>query len=173
MGKQLLKRAANKVPCASRLLAGNHRIQRKRWLRAGIELCMRAASLGHLDAVLELGYLLCDGNRLFPDILPQAVQLVLSLDFSSEREARHQQERHPANVFLEEWFESRVREGLKLCANKGCGRPETRVNEFRRWTTDYCSRSCHWLDWNLRNKAESGSKASALAKGDGGGGAGA
>ncbi|KAK8586478.1 hypothetical protein V6N13_010069 [Hibiscus sabdariffa] len=53
-----------------------------------------------------------------------------------------------------------MREGLKLCAHEGCGRPETRVNEFERsigcWTKNYCSRSCHWSDWNLRNKAEGG-----------------
>ncbi|KAK8985897.1 hypothetical protein V6N11_037619 [Hibiscus sabdariffa] len=134
MGKLLLKRVANKSHAlAAYSLAiiefnGSGGSETDKNLRAGIELCMRAASLGHLDTVFELGYLLCDGNRLFPNILAQAVQLVLSLDFSSEREARHQHERHPVNVFLEEWFESRVREGLKLCANKGCGRPETRAS---------------------------------------------
>ncbi|KAK8505737.1 hypothetical protein V6N13_061748 [Hibiscus sabdariffa] len=181
MGKRLLKRAANKSHAlAAYSLAiiefnGSGGSETDKNPRAGIELCMRADSLGHLDAVLELGYLLYDGNCSFPDnILPQAVKLVLSLDVSFVRQARHHQERHPANVFLEEWFESRVGEGLKLCANKGCGRPETRVNEFRRCsvcsTTNYCSRSCHWLDWNLRYKPGCGSIASVSAEGGGGGG---
>ncbi|KAK8583832.1 hypothetical protein V6N12_068090 [Hibiscus sabdariffa] len=149
---------------------------------AGVDLCKRAASLGHWDAVIELGHLLYDGHRLYPDLMggrrlfsvEQAVKLVSSVTFPFKRQARHHQdtgneaaaERHPVDVFLKEWFESEVDEGLKLCAHEGCGRPETRVNEFER-TKNYCSRSCHWRDWNLRYKAEGG------GVGGGNGGAGA
>ncbi|XVF54691.1 hypothetical protein PTKIN_Ptkin05aG0201300 [Pterospermum kingtungense] len=70
-------------------------------------------------------------------------------------------EGHPANTFLKEWFQSGVGElglELRLCSHKGCGRPETRANEFRRCsvcgTVNYCSRGCQALDWKLRHKAE-------------------
>ncbi|KAK7302241.1 hypothetical protein RJT34_13126 [Clitoria ternatea] len=67
----------------------------------------------------------------------------------------------PANWFLREWFESgrgKLSDGLRLCANIGCGRPETRPHEFRRCSVcgkvNYCSRGCQALDWKLRHKME-------------------
>ncbi|KAK8583833.1 hypothetical protein V6N12_068091 [Hibiscus sabdariffa] len=194
-GKLALKRAANKSHAlAAYSLAiikfkGIGGSETDKNAGAGVELCMRAASLGHWDAVLELALLLYDGHRFYPDIVggrrlhsvAQAVELVSFITFPFKRQARHRQdpgnepaaERHPVDVFLREWFESGVREGLKLCAHEGCGRPETRVNEFGRChacsTTNYCSLTCHWRDWNLRYKAECGSIASVLAAGGGAG----
>lgn len=70
-------------------------------------------------------------------------------------------EGHPVNTFLKEWLESGMGElgpELRLCSHKGCGRPETRANEFRRCsvcgTVNYCSRGCQALDWKLRHKME-------------------
>ncbi|XP_073295229.1 F-box protein At1g67340-like [Primulina huaijiensis] len=69
-------------------------------------------------------------------------------------------ETHPANQFLYDWFSSRGSDpgpGLLLCSHSGCGRPETRMNEFRRCsvcgTVNYCSRACQALDWKYRHKA--------------------
>uniref|UniRef100_A0A5B7A7J5 MYND-type domain-containing protein n=1 Tax=Davidia involucrata TaxID=16924 RepID=A0A5B7A7J5_DAVIN len=70
-------------------------------------------------------------------------------------------EAHPANRFLTEWFGLRgggPGQGLRLCSHAGCGRPETRKNEFRRCsvcgTVNYCSRGCQAQDWKLRHKVE-------------------
>lgn len=67
----------------------------------------------------------------------------------------------PVNGFMREWFESGrgcLEEGLTLCAHIGCGRPETRVFEFRSCSVcgkvNYCSRGCQVLDWKLRHRVE-------------------
>ncbi|KZV40000.1 HCP-like superfamily protein with MYND-type zinc finger [Dorcoceras hygrometricum] len=72
-------------------------------------------------------------------------------------------ETHPANQFLYDWFSSPGREpgpDLRLCSNSGCGRPETRMHEFRRCsvcgTVNYCSRACQALDWKYKHKADCG-----------------
>eukprot|EP00270_Netrium_digitus_P010488 TRINITY_DN3261_c0_g1_i1.p1 TRINITY_DN3261_c0_g1~~TRINITY_DN3261_c0_g1_i1.p1 ORF type:complete len:521 (+),score=17.63 TRINITY_DN3261_c0_g1_i1:84-1646(+) len=67
---------------------------------------------------------------------------------------------HPVNRFLSDWFRSshchpRLPEGLKLCANTRCGRPETRQHEFRCCAVcagpNYCSRACQALDWKTNH----------------------
>ncbi|KVH98144.1 F-box protein At5g50450-like [Cynara cardunculus var. scolymus] len=69
-------------------------------------------------------------------------------------------ELHPANRFLVEWFGLRRSgaPGLRLCSYGGCGRPETRRNEFRRCsgcgTVNYCSRGCQAHDWRVHHKVE-------------------
>ncbi|KAK4763949.1 hypothetical protein SAY87_013387 [Trapa incisa] len=70
-------------------------------------------------------------------------------------------EAHTVNRFMTEWFAARDGSpgpGLRLCSHGGCGRPETRRNEFRRCsvcgTVNYCSRACQALDWKLRHKEE-------------------
>ncbi|KAI3684431.1 hypothetical protein L6452_33655 [Arctium lappa] len=69
-------------------------------------------------------------------------------------------ELHPANRFLVEWFGLRRNgaPGLRLCSYGGCGRPETRRNEFRRCsgcgTVNYCSRGCQAHDWRVHHKVE-------------------
>ncbi|XP_073057605.1 F-box protein At1g67340-like [Primulina eburnea] len=83
-------------------------------------------------------------------------------------------ETHPANQFLYDWFSSRGGDpspGLRLCSHSGCGRPETRMNEFRRCsvcgTVNYCTRACQALDWKYRHKAECGNEGGAEANGNG------
>ncbi|KAJ4835225.1 hypothetical protein Tsubulata_021050 [Turnera subulata] len=188
-------------------------------LRAGVALCARAAVLGHVDALRELGHCLQDGygvpqnvaeGRRFliqanarelltssppppPSMLtcqlleqkhPHPPQLLhaaaaashyyaamcaimgstatagspLLSDFGCNVPAR---EVHPANRFLSEWFGSGrgvLGDGLRLCSHSGCGRPETRLHEFRRCSVcgkvNYCSRGCQALDWKLRHKGE-------------------
>ncbi|KAK4784937.1 hypothetical protein SAY86_001626 [Trapa natans] len=68
---------------------------------------------------------------------------------------------HTVNQFMTEWFAVRGGSpgpGLRLCSHGGCGRPETRRNEFRKCSVceavNYCSRACQALDWKLRHKAE-------------------
>ncbi|XAR48177.1 hypothetical protein NMG60_11030912 [Bertholletia excelsa] len=70
------------------------------------------------------------------------------------------QEPHPATRFLTEWFAAQggsPAEGLRMCSNVACGRPETRSNEFRRCSVcggaNYCSRACQAIDWKSRHKA--------------------
>ncbi|KAM7273772.1 hypothetical protein ACFE04_028436 [Oxalis oulophora] len=67
---------------------------------------------------------------------------------------------HHVNVFLKEWYESgmggQLGNGLHLCSNILCGRPEFRVGEFRMCSichkVRYCSRVCQELDWKLKHK---------------------
>ncbi|KAL4324577.1 hypothetical protein GQ457_11G028840 [Hibiscus cannabinus] len=122
-------KSSKQVPCASRLLikfngsgAGGSKAEQNP--HGGVDLCMRAASLGHWDAVIELGRLLYDGHCLYGSVegrrlfsVEEAVEFVSSVIFPLKRQARQQQEtgngneeRHPVNVFLKEWFESKVRE---------------------------------------------------------------
>ena len=60
---------------------------------------------------------------------------------------------HPANKFLLDWASlgNELPDGLKLCGNAFCGRPETRAHEFRCCAVcsapSYCSRACQALDW--------------------------
>ncbi|ESW09907.1 hypothetical protein PHAVU_009G166400 [Phaseolus vulgaris] len=80
----------------------------------------------------------------------------------------------PVNRFLREWFESgkgKLEEGLRLCSHIGCGRPETRPQEFRRCSVcgkvNYCSRGCQAMDWKLKHKMEC-SPTEPYAEGDAG-----
>ncbi|PPS19664.1 hypothetical protein GOBAR_AA00909 [Gossypium barbadense] len=130
-------------------------------LRAGVALCARAAFLGHIDALRELGHCLQDGPHPIPHPTnrhPNVPGCPLLSDFGCNVPAR---EAHPANKFLTDWFGSRdgiPGPGLRLCSHVGCGRPETRKHEFRRCSVcgavNYCSRACQALDWKLRHKAE-------------------
>ncbi|KAL8154140.1 hypothetical protein V2J09_011900 [Rumex salicifolius] len=149
-------------------------------LRAGVALCARAASLGHVDACKELGHCLQDGygvrrnvvegRRLLVQANARELAVVLKTgsvpgpgfergllsDFGCnvpELEPR------PINRFLVEWFGSR--NGLSdpgICSHSSCGRPETRPHEFRRCSVcgaaKYCSRGCQARDWKLRHKSE-------------------
>nr|KYP52940.1 F-box protein At1g67340 family [Cajanus cajan] len=112
-------------------------------LRAGVALCARAAFLGHVDALRELGHCLQDGYGVRQNIsegrrfLVQANARELAAVMSTGAAARH-------------W--------LTLCSHAGCGRPETRKHEFRRCSVcgavNYCSRACQALDWKFRHKKE-------------------
>ncbi|CAK8567168.1 unnamed protein product [Lathyrus sativus] len=171
-------------------------------LRAGVALCARAAFLGHIDGLRELGHCLQDGYGVKQNVIegrrflvqanarelaavlsngsnkhplltwsvnpvanqPPQIRVVsgsgcpLLSDFGCNVPI---QEAHPANRFLTEWFETRggfPGQGMMLCSNTGCGRPETRKHEFRRCSVcgvvNYCSRACQALDWKFRHKAE-------------------
>ncbi|XP_061342386.1 F-box protein At5g50450-like isoform X2 [Gastrolobium bilobum] len=164
-------------------------------LRAGVALCARASLLGHIDALRELGHCLQDGYGVRQDVaegrrlLVQAnahelafvMRAVTSLPSGNGYNGAVQ----PVNRFLREWFESGrggLGEGLRLCAHVGCGRAETREQEFRRCSVcgkvNYCSRGCQALDWKLRHKMECSpvelwvdENEGRVGGGDGGGGA--
>ncbi|KAE8707286.1 F-box protein [Hibiscus syriacus] len=173
-------------------------------LRAGVALCARAAFLGHIDALRELGHCLQDGYGVRQNIaegrrfLVQANARELGAVLSSAASSNINTnswlswsphpiphvslrqpalpgcpllsdfgcnvpapEAHPASRFLAEWFGARGRMPgpcLRLCSHVGCGRPETRKQEFRRCSVcgavNYCSRACQALDWKLRHKSE-------------------
>ncbi|GFZ21141.1 HCP-like superfamily protein with MYND-type zinc finger [Actinidia rufa] len=152
-------------------------------LQAGVALCARAAFLGHVDALRELGHCLQDGYGVRRNIsegrrfLVQANARELGPWLVWSARAHHgpgacsllsdfgcdvpAPEAHPANRFLSEWFSGRTCGpglGLRMCSHAGCGRPETRSHEFRRCSVcgsvNYCSRACQALDWKMRHKAE-------------------
>ncbi|EFJ36841.1 hypothetical protein SELMODRAFT_66287, partial [Selaginella moellendorffii] len=148
-------------------------------LKAGVALCMRAASLGHVDAIRELGHCLQDGYGVVKNVL-QGRRLLLEANAREAAAARHPVFKllqnggcallsdfgcnvppakvHVANKFLVEWFALHPTSaaGLRLCSHANCGRPETRRHEFRRCSAcgrvNYCSRACQALDWKLRHK---------------------
>ncbi|KHN44439.1 F-box protein [Glycine soja] len=99
-------------------------------LRAGVALCARAAFLGHIDALRELGHCLQDGYGVKQNFMSEWFD-------------------------IRGGFPSA---GMRLCSQSGCGRPETRRHEFRRCSVcgvvNYCSRACQALDWKFRHKAE-------------------
>ncbi|XP_023771526.1 F-box protein At1g67340 [Lactuca sativa] len=131
-------------------------------LRAAVALCARAAYLGHVDALRELGHCLQDGYGVRKDVeegrrlLVQANACELASvlrAFNTTPSHRPdliesngspcgygssllEKKLHPANRFLIEWFGLRgggvPGPGLRLCSDGWCGRPETRRNEFRR-----------------------------------------
>ncbi|KAK7280875.1 hypothetical protein RIF29_08421 [Crotalaria pallida] len=169
-------------------------------LRAGVALCARAAFLGHVDALREVGHCLHDGYGVKQNVtegrkyLLQANARELAAVLSSVNKNQKLtwgpspvqtmnqnpvqkfhltkesgcalmsdygcnlpvQESHPANRFMREWFAARIGSGVRLCSYLGCGRPETRKNEFRRCSlcglVIYCSRACQAIDWRLRHK---------------------
>ncbi|XP_072981670.1 F-box protein At1g67340-like [Typha angustifolia] len=151
-------------------------------LRAGAALCVRAAAVGHVDALRELGHCLQDGYGVRRNIAEGRRLLVhanarelaaaspshaarppccsLLSDFGCHVAA----EGDAANRFMVEWFKSRWGSmgggegGLRLCSHVGCGRPETRRHEFRRCSVcgavNYCSRACQALHWKMVHKEE-------------------
>ncbi|XP_039121117.1 F-box protein At1g67340-like [Dioscorea cayenensis subsp. rotundata] len=153
-------------------------------LRAGVALCARAAFLGHIDALRELGHCLQDGYGVRRNVtegrrfliqanlqelatVPDAAAAAMAIgggggvcpllsDFGWALEER---EEHAANRFMVEWFTAKgLEEGMRMCSHGGCGRPETRRHEFRRCSVcgavNYCSRACQALHWKLAHKAE-------------------
>ncbi|KAL4634465.1 hypothetical protein ACB092_04G201300 [Castanea dentata] len=153
-------------------------------LKAGVALCARAAFLGHVDALRELGHCLQDGYGVRQNVAEGRRLLVQAntRELASVLRARSaspdpslsgsgcllsdfgcdvtEPETHPVNTFLKEWFGSGCdgSSGLRMCSHVGCGRPETRPHEFRRCSVcgavNYCSRGCQALDWKLRHKME-------------------
>ncbi|KAF3337176.1 F-box protein [Carex littledalei] len=131
-------------------------------LRAGVTLCARAAHLGHVDAVRELGHCLQDGYGIRRHVeegrrlLTKASRLELASVLSHLRQESGCKvvckngskflelscipvfDPHPANQFLVEWLASRAgkgearEDGTRACTHLMCGRVETRRHEFRR-----------------------------------------
>ncbi|KAF5743692.1 F-box protein [Tripterygium wilfordii] len=201
-GASLMARAAKSHTQALYSLAviqfnGSSGSKRDKDLRAGVALCARAAYLGHIDALRELGHCLQDGygarqnvtegRRLLVEAnareLASYIRPLLTKKTRPPKPHQHHQHGclkgsgcpllsdfgcdlparavHPANRFLKEWFESGpgvLGQGLRLCSYGGCGRPETRPQEFRRCSVcgavNYCSRGCQALDWKIRHKVE-------------------
>ncbi|XP_020083737.1 F-box protein At1g67340-like [Ananas comosus] len=149
-------------------------------LRAGVALCARAAALGHVDALRELGHCLQDGYgvrrnvaegrrflvqanaRELAAVLTATACCPLLSDFGWSVPPA---EPHPANRFLAEWSAAGAGRraeaggmGLRMCSHAGCGRSETRRHEFRRCSVcgavNYCSRACQALHWKLVHKAD-------------------
>ncbi|KAH0461183.1 hypothetical protein IEQ34_008758 [Dendrobium chrysotoxum] len=134
--------------------------KRQKDLQAGVAFCARAASLGHLNALREFGHCLQDGYGVRQNILQGRRCLIHVYYNEITGEVRTDKEPHPVNVFMADWFAQRPgtleKEDLRLCSNKGCGRPETRMYEFRRCslcgTVNYCSRACQAMDWKISHK---------------------
>ncbi|KAL0447256.1 UNVERIFIED_CONTAM: F-box protein [Sesamum latifolium] len=132
-------------------------------LRAGVALCARAAFLGHVDALRELGHCLQDGYGVKQNIaegrrfLVQANAHELAIVLAANPSAVvPSSPREPILIRVETG--GIPGPGLRLCSHSGCGRPETRRHEFRRCSVcgavNYCSRACQALDWKLRHKVE-------------------
>nr|XP_043608250.1 F-box protein At1g67340-like [Erigeron canadensis] len=128
-------------------------------LIGGVTLCARAAFLGHIDALRELGYCLKDGYGISKNVtegqrfLLQANARELNAMYDP-RASVAGRVGHPANRFLASWFVNRVPDpALRICCYAGCGRPETRMHEFRRCSVcgvmNYCSRGCQARDWTM------------------------
>ncbi|KAC9488816.1 hypothetical protein R6Q59_004458 [Mikania micrantha] len=158
-------------------------------LIGGVTLCARAAFLGHIDALRELGHCLKDGYGIGKNtvegqrFLLEANARELSAICSSPSPALIPGRRlnlppfsrpngpsgstlgeigfclpfqkiHPANRFLAGWYaEHRSDPAYRICSYSGCGRPETRIHEFRRCAVcgvmNYCSRGCQARDWTV------------------------
>ena len=143
-------------------------------LTGGVGLFARAAYLGHVDALIELGRCLQHGYGVRQNVVEGRRLLVQAstgevASFLGARSTSPDPSLsgtgcglfglHPVNTFLKEWFGSGcVGSGLRMCSHVGCGRPETRPHEFRRCSVcgavNYCSRACQAMDWMLRHKIE-------------------
>ncbi|CAI9275180.1 unnamed protein product [Lactuca saligna] len=169
----------------------------KKDLGGGVSLCARAAFLGHIDALRELGHCLQDGYgvtqnitegrrflvqanarelavarstipsallpgdwlKLNPVLIRRGNTLIPGCPLLSDFGCNVTPEYHPANRFLASWFANRIPSPeLLICSHAGCGRPETRMQEFRRCAAcgvvNYCSRACQAQDWKMRHHKE-------------------
>ncbi|XP_076891801.1 F-box protein At5g50450-like [Bidens hawaiensis] len=148
-------------------------------LRAGVALCARVACLGHVDALRELAHCLQDGYGARKNV-HQGRRLLVQAnarEFASVINVLKNKDKnkplvlplplmHPVNKFMVEWFglgenrENVACHGLRMCSYEACGRPETRISEFRRCSgcgkVNYCSRGCQGYDWRVRHKGECG-----------------
>lgn len=134
------------------------------------ELCARAASLGHVIALRELGFCMHDGYGIQRSsiegrnlvYLARAREMAEALDPSGSLlgPTEHGKGGQPtlANRFMIEWFEGTPRivldnndDHVRMCSNPLCGRQETRIRKFRRCSVcarvNYCSRACQSRNW--------------------------
>ncbi|KAL5203917.1 hypothetical protein ABZP36_008788 [Zizania latifolia] len=129
--------------------------------RAGVALCVRAAWLGHAEALRELGHCLQDGYGVSRDAAAGRRLLL----HAATREHLSWRKRHDQGIgggggyddssagegaasrFMVEWWEAQRSKAtppgchsggedddddLRLCSQSRCGRRETRRHEFRR-----------------------------------------
>jgi TPR repeat protein len=163
---------------------GSGGTRESRDIGAAVALCARAASLGHVDALRELGFCIHDGYgvaRSVPDgrrliVLAKAREMAEAATGSASLSGfTPLRKQDVASRFMVEWAERRRAENqegadrdapteggpsdvqLRMCANKLCGREETRWREFRRCSfcasVHYCSRACQARDWIQSHKA--------------------
>ncbi|XP_066335394.1 F-box protein At1g67340-like isoform X2 [Miscanthus floridulus] len=150
--------------------------------RAGVALCARAAWLGHVPALRELGHCLQDGYGARRDaaagrhfLLHAAARELVSS--SPHRRRNGKEEEDAASRFMVEWWAlddaktgggegdgSDADADVRLCSHPQCGRRETRRHEFRRCSACgsaiYCSRACQALDWKRVHRAQCAAAAS-------------
>ncbi|XP_034607106.1 F-box protein At5g50450 isoform X1 [Setaria viridis] len=164
--------------------------------RAGVTLCARAAWLGHVPALRELGHCLQDGYGARRDaaagrhlLLHAAARELVAISSARCRRGGRRAEDgdDAASRFMVEWWAlsaakksaAATGEGdggndaaeLRLCSQAPCGRRETRRHEFRRCSAcgsaSYCSRACQALDWKRAHRGQCGAAAARwLAAGD-------
>jgi hypothetical protein len=143
---------------------------------AAARLCTRAAKLGYVPAIRELGFCLRDGYGIHRSLVDgrRLITFAKAQEMLAARTVGVPKQ-HTANRFLVDWFSNRplgdaeVDEscssnnagrccGLKPCSNVLCGRPETRRHEFRRCSVcaaaNYCSRSCQAKHWRMGHMAD-------------------
>ncbi|KAK9052695.1 hypothetical protein SSX86_029325 [Deinandra increscens subsp. villosa] len=133
-------------------------------LIGGVTLCARAAFLGHIDALRELGHCLKDGYGIGKNAVEgqrfllvanaREISAICPTPLISESGfTLPPPKSHPANRFLVDWYANQAPvEPYRICSYGGCGRPETRMHEFRRCSVcgvmNYCSRGCQARDWS-------------------------
>ncbi|KAH9314190.1 hypothetical protein KI387_022817 [Taxus chinensis] len=139
--------------------------RKDKMLRAGVVLCAKAAAMGHIDAMRELGHCLQDGYGVKKNVQEgrkfllqaNAKEAILCVYGKCRKNSRWSVKAHAINTFLVEWFALHpAARGLRLCCYSKCGRPETRRHEFRRCSAcgsvNYCSRACQALDWKTKHR---------------------
>jgi TPR repeat protein len=148
--------------------------------RAGVSLCARAAWLGHVPALRELGHCLQDGYGARRDaaagrhFLLHAAARELVSPSSHRCRNGEEEEDDAASRFMVDWWalaSANIGGGegdgdgdVRLCSHTRCGRRETRRHEFRRCSACgsaiYCSRACQALDWKRVHRGQCAAAAS-------------
>nr|CAB3489803.1 unnamed protein product [Digitaria exilis] len=141
--------------------------------RGGVALCARAAWLGHVPALRELGHCIQDGYGARRDV---AAGRRLLLHSAAHELAVAEEDEDAASRFMVDWWALRGTiekssvaaageggddvEERRLCSQARCGRRETRRHEFRRCsvcgTSSYCSRACQAMDWKRAHRWQCG-----------------
>lgn len=103
-------------------------------LRAGVALCARAASLGHIDALRELGHCLQDGYGVAQNVaegrrlLIQANARELALSLRSMLTCHHHRFFHPPRQYSQQYVSCPTGTGCPLLSDFGCNVPDPEVH---------------------------------------------
>ncbi|KAG2312717.1 hypothetical protein Bca52824_024274 [Brassica carinata] len=132
-------------------------------LRAGVALCARAAFLGHVDALRELGHCLQDGYGVPQKVsegrrfLVQANARELAAVLSSGIKARSWLQPQISNL-TKAMKGNSLGDGVEVVFSRRMWTAGDEKHEFRRCSVcgvvNYCSRACQALDWKLRHKVD-------------------